>query len=147
MKRLATHILLAVAALMSLCGCTHNNGDIGYWFGLWHLDNIEIDGTPVADYDGNTYFLFQGKVFGIRCVDEADHSFSDSYALWQESDDHQAMTITFVDDRFQPTINALVPLERVTTFTVVTLDNREMVLKHTHSVTGITCTYHLTRWE
>ena len=132
---------------MSLNSCTHNNGDIGYWFGLWHLDSIEVDGAPLADYDGNAYFMFQGKVFCIRIVDDAAHSYVESYALWQESDDHQAMTITFADDRFPPTISPLLTFEQVTTFSVATLTHKEMVLKHVHTETGVTRVYHLTCWE
>lgn len=145
--KLKLHIILAIVALMSLGSCSHNDGDIGYWFGLWHLDSIEINGTPVPDYDGNTYFMFQGKVFCIRCVYETHHAYDESYAQWQESDDHQSATITFVDDRFAPTITPLVPLESITTFRVVTLNHKEMVIKHTHSETGDTRTYYLTRWE
>lgn len=133
--------------MMTLGGCSHNNGDIGYWFGLWHLDSIEIDGTPVADYDSNTYFMFQGKVFCIRCVNEADHGSVESYAQWQESDDHQTMTLTFADDRFPPTVTPFIPLETVTTFTVITLNDKEMVLEQIHSGTGAAYTYHFTRWE
>lgn len=144
--KLKLHIILAVAALVALSGCTHNDGDIGHWFGLWHLDSIEIDGTPDADYDGNTFFMFQGKVFCIRNVEDANHGYIESFALWQESDDHQSMTLSFVDDQFPPNIAPFVPLETVTTFTVITLNSKVMVLKHTNSE-GVTRTYHLTCWE
>ncbi|MBR5119135.1 MAG: lipocalin-like domain-containing protein [Muribaculaceae bacterium] len=147
MKRLVKHIILTVTLLLSLSSCTHNNGDIGYWFGLWHLDSIEVDGTLDTDYDGDTYLMFQGKVFCIRIVDDVDHSYIESYARWQESDDHQSMTVSFVDDRFSPTISSHVPLEPTTKFSVITLNDKEMVLRHTHSETGVTRTYHLTRWE
>ena len=141
------HLLLAATALVTLCGCTHNDGDIGLWFGLWHLDTIEVDGTPASDYDGNTYFMFQGKVFCVRNVKESTHTYDESYARWQQSDDRQAMTITFADDRFVPTVTAAVPLERVTTFTVISLTSSEMVLEYTHSQTGVTRTCHFTHWE
>ncbi len=147
MKRLASYIILAIAATISLSSCSHNDGDIGYWFGLWHLDSIEVNGTPVPDYEGNTYFMFQGKVFCIRCVDEDNHDYNESFAKWQENDDHQSATITFADEHFLPTITPLIPLETITTFNVVTLNDKVMVLKHTHSETGITRTYYLTRWE
>lgn len=143
---LKLHIILAVAVLITLSGCTHNDGDIGHWFGLWHLDSIEINGTPDANYDGNTYFMFQGKVFCIRTVDDANHGYIESFALWQESEDHQSMTLSFVDDQFPPHITPFVPLETVTTFTVITLNHKIMILKHTNSE-GITRTYHLTCWE
>ena len=147
MKRLASYIILAIAATISLSSCSHNDGDIGYWFGLWHLDSIEVNGTPVPDYEGNTYFMFQGKVFCIRCVDEDNHDYNESFAKWQENDDHQSATITFADEHFLPIITPLIPLETITTFNVVTLNDKVMVLKHTHSETGITRTYYLTRWE
>lgn len=146
MKRL-THIILAVTVLMTLSGCTHNDGDIGYWFGLWHLDSIEVDGAPAADYDGDIYFLFQSKVFCVRSVDEFNHEYVESYARWQESDDHQSITLSFVDNRFSPTIFPLIPLELETTLTVVTLNDKDMILTHTHSETGHTYTYYLTCWE
>lgn len=147
MKRVATHIILAVVALITLSGCTHNDGDIGHWFGLWHLDSIEVDGTPAADYDGDIYFMFQSKVFCVRCVDEFNHGYVESFARWQESDDHHSMTLSFVDNRFSPTVLPLIPLELVTTFSVVTLNEKDMILKHTHSETGLTYTYYFTRWE
>lgn len=147
MKRVATHIILAVTALMFLSGCTHNNGDIGYWFGLWHLDAIEVDGSPVADYDGDTYFIFQGKVFCIRCVDELNHDYIESFARWQESDDHQSMSLSFVDKHFAPVVSPLIPLELVTTFSVITLNDKDMILRHTHTETGHTYTYYLTHLE
>ena len=147
MKRLASYIILAIAATIGLSSCSHNDGDIGYWFGLWHLDSIEANGTPVPDYEGNTYFMFQGKVFCIRCVDEDNHDYNESFAQWQENDDHQSATITFADEHFLPTITPLIPLETITTFNVVTLNDKVMVLKHIHSETGTTHTYYLTRWE
>ena len=147
MKRLAIYLLIAVAAMVTLSSCSHNNGDIGYWFGLWHLDTVEIDGTPVADYDGNTYFLFQGKVFCVRCINEEDHSYSESFAKWQESDDHKTVTITFADEHFPPMINNHMCLETVTTFKVITLTDKEMTLEHIHSETGVAYTFHLSLWQ
>ena len=49
MKRLTSHIALAVVALLMLGSCSKNNGDIGYWFGLWHVDAIEVNGEPSND--------------------------------------------------------------------------------------------------
>ena len=53
-------MLLAIVAMSS---CTKNNGDIGYWFGLWHLDSIELNGEVDNNYNGCYYFKFQNKVF------------------------------------------------------------------------------------
>ena len=35
-----------------MSGCTHNNGDIGPWFGTWQVTGIDADGAPLAEYDG-----------------------------------------------------------------------------------------------
>ena len=150
MRRLATHIILPFLAILALSGCTHNNGDIGYWFGLWHLESIEVDGVPDAGSDGNYYFLFQSQVFCIRWVDELQHEYIDSYAQWQESDDGTTMTVNFIDNRFTPQVSSGHPanyLSTVTTFKVVTLNANEMVLTTTVPDTGATITYRLTLWQ
>lgn len=149
MRRLATQILFSALLFMALSGCTKNNGDIGLWFGLWHLDSIEIDGEPDATYDGHYYFLFQGKVFCIRWVDELQHEYFESYAQWQEGDDGTTMTISFLDNRYMPQINSSVPknyLSTVTTLTVDTITSKNLVMHYT-SDNATTYTYHLTHWQ
>ncbi len=150
MRRLATHIILAILAITALNGCTHNNGDIELWFGLWHLDSIDVDGMPDPQYDGRFYFMFQSKVFCIRWVDDQQHNYIESYAQWQESDDGRTLTINFVDNRYTPRVSLEVPdthLSTVTTFNVITLTSTTMVLAHTASDSGVTYTYHLTLWQ
>lgn len=150
MKRLATNITLAIFALIALSGCTKNNGDIGHWFGLWHVDKIEIDGIDDPAYDGNFYFLFQNHVFCIRWVDENNHESAESYARWQEDDNGQTMTVSFVDSNYSPTINGDVPpthFSDINNFNVITLNNEKMKLQLIDADTGITYTYHLTCWK
>ena len=147
MKSLAKHIILAIIALTALSSCTHNNGDIGYWFGLWHLDSIEIDGEPDTAYDGNVYFMFQGKVFNLRWVAHATHDYYDSFAQWQASDDGSSITISFLDDHFLPRLPEPAPdvyLSTVTHLKVLTLNTNSMELSTIHPTTGATVTYHLT---
>jgi hypothetical protein len=152
MKLKLTHIVLAFTALLAMSSCTHNNGDIGLWFGLWHLDSIEIDGEPDSDYDGNYYFLFQGKVFCVRYVNEESHNQfqSDSFALWSENAADATITINFVDNRYSPRVSDAFPdphLSTVTTMNVVTLTSKNMVLSYLNPDTGVIYTYHLTHWQ
>ena len=149
MRRLATHIIFALLAIVAMTSCSHNDGDIGLWFGLWHLDSIEIDGEPDSIYDGKYYFLFQNKVFIIRWVDEQRHEYIESYAQWQECDNGKTMTINFVDNRYSPYFGGGRPnnyLSTVTTFTVDTLTSTNMVLHHTRD-DGAIITYRLTNWK
>lgn len=140
---------MALLALVALSGCSHNNGDIGLWFGLWHLDTVEIDGEPDADYDGNFYFMFQNKVFCVRWVNELQHEYIESFAQWQESDDGKNMTISFIDNRYSPQVSDQVPdiyLNTITIMNVVSLNTTSMTLSHTND-SGKTITYHLTKWK
>ena len=147
MKKSIFHIVLLVTALTVLGSCSHNNGDIGYWFGLWHLDSIEIDGVQDKQYDGQYYFLFQGKVFCIRYVNEKNHEYTEGFARWEESNNGKTMTVSFVDYRFPPYIGDAFPnnyLSIVTRFNVITLNSTTMVLSYTNPDNGITYTYYLT---
>ena len=149
MKQRLTHIILLTIALLALCGCTKNNGDIGHWFGLWHVDSIEIDGEPAADYDGNYYFMFQGKVFCVRYVFEQEHLMREAYARWEESDDRQHVTVNFADDNYQPFFGNDIPgnyLSTVNVLTVDTLTASTMVLHHS-TPDGSLVTYRLTHWD
>ena len=149
MKQRLTHIILLTIALLALGGCTKNNGDIGHWFGLWHVDSIEIDGEPAADYDGNYYFMFQGKVFCVRYVFEQEHLMREAYARWEESDDRQHVTVNFADDNYQPFFGNDIPgnyLSTVNVLTVDTLTASTMVLHHS-TPGGNLVTYRLTHWD
>lgn len=85
MKKLPLVILLFVAA--AITSCTHNNGDIGPWFGTWRLDNITVDGEPDTSYEGNIFFMFQSQVFCARTI-YPYHLYSDSWARWSEEDNN-----------------------------------------------------------
>jgi hypothetical protein len=148
MKRLVTHIIYAILTLGALSGCTKNNGDIGLWFGLWHLDAIEIDGNPDPQYDGNYYFMFQSQVFCVRYIFEQDHEQREAFAKWQESDDGKTITINFADSRYNPHLGDDIPsnyLSTITTLTVDSLTATSMVLHYTSD--DATITYHLTLWR
>ena len=85
------HTLIALLALVGLSGCTHNDGDIGIWFGTWQVEQITCDGENLPDtyYNPSTvplYFQFQGDTRHNQLVD---------YGTWSEDGDK--MTISFPD--------------------------------------------------
>lgn len=150
MKRQALYILMLLVVILAMTSCTKNDGNIGYWFGLWHLDAIELNEEPDTAYDGNYYFKFQGKVFSISWINEATHDYIEKFAQWEASDDDKSLTINFIDNRYLPTFGDTFPnnyLATVTTLNVITLNNTTMVLQHVDNDTGLTVTYHLTRWD
>ena len=75
-------IFLPVCCILLLSGCTTTDGDIGDWFGSWHLETIMIDGEEDTDYnnDPKLMFSFQGKVFNAGYFEGSEIYGSWSYA-------------------------------------------------------------------
>ena len=80
------HILIALLALVGLSGCTHNEGDIGPWFGTWMVEDIT---------GGASDFEFQGKMCTVIYIDNKHNQLVD-YGTWSEDGDK--MTISFPDE-------------------------------------------------
>lgn len=139
-----------LAVTLALSGCTKNDGDIGLWFGLWHLDSIELNGEPSSDYDSSYYFKFQGNVFSISWINYATHDWDEHYAQWEATSGDKTLTIRFLDSRYAPTFNDYQPktyLEEITVLDVEALNNEAMVLSRVDEATGVTITYRLTKWD
>lgn len=62
MKKIFAPVLFIM--LISLCGCTQNNGYIGPVFGSWSLVGIYEDETPL-ETEGETVFSFQNEVVQV----------------------------------------------------------------------------------
>ena len=92
MKTATKTILLCLLALI-MGACTHNNGDIGNWFGTWHVASITIDGNEVAA-DGDFFFQFQNTIFRVVQV-KPHEQMVESFGTWEN--DGQTMTVTFPD--------------------------------------------------
>ncbi|MBQ5750970.1 MAG: lipocalin-like domain-containing protein, partial [Bacteroidaceae bacterium] len=72
MKKLI-YIVLAFIAV-TLTSCMQNNGNIGYLFGQWRLEEVKHDNiTTECD---TVFFSFQSNVFQIRKIiyDSYDYS-------------------------------------------------------------------------
>lgn len=137
MKTLNT---IALSLLLLLAACTHNDGDIGPWFGLWHLESIECDGVKVDDYQQDVFFAFQSSVFQMQRVDGM-HTTEQTFAQW--TTEGQMLTIAFVDTRFAP-LTGLPGFDVNTTFNYHFAGNASLTLTtqpNTH-----TFTYHLTKY-
>lgn len=86
--------LYCILSVIAFSSCTHNNGDIGPWFGIWHVENIEIDGQNMTDYKGDYFVLFQTNVVSIiQRVDYNDAG--QSFGQWQA--EAGTLTIDFPD--------------------------------------------------
>lgn len=90
-------LLWVAAAAAGVCSsCTRNNGDIGPWFGTWHLTRITANDQPLADYDGNIFWNFQNNIVMLShtLTDQpGDHTVQRRWGTWEETDG--ALCITF----------------------------------------------------
>lgn len=94
MKTTAIYII-SLFILLTLGSCTRNHGDIGIWFGTWHVENITIGEVPV-NVEGDYFFQFQNKVFRVSQVYGHEQTV-ESYGTWEESEDRSTLTVTFPD--------------------------------------------------
>ena len=86
MKRIRYCFLLMISVIM-LSGCTHPDGDIGEWFGSWHVEEIIINGELDETYAQNreenrlqVMVNFQGKIFNMAYIEGTEIYGSWSYA-------------------------------------------------------------------
>ena len=135
MKKTLLYILSLVALLLT-ASCTRNHGDIGPWFGTWHVEQITAAGAPqtvVGDY----FFQFQSKVFRVSQV-YGHEQLVESFGTWSE--EGKTMTVDFPD----PTVYYIdMPgLETHNSFTVATTSSSDVTFTKT-ATDGIVYTYRL----
>lgn len=122
MKR-TIHILLVAAMMLSLGACTRNHGDIGIWFGTWHVEDITIGGASVS-LDGDYFFQFQSHAFRVSQVAERQQ-LVESYGAWEEPQGGK-LAISFPD---ASVYYIQVPgLETYNDFTVSDMTRRRVML-------------------
>ena len=122
--------------VMALGSCTRNHGDIGPWFGTWHVENITAGGSPVT-VEGDYFFQFQSKVFRVSQVKE-HNQLVESFGIWDENGDK--MAIIFPDSGMF--YIEMPGLESHNEFTIATASSKEVTLSKTDA-TGTNYTYRL----
>ncbi len=131
-------ITIICTVMILLSACTRNHGDIGIWFGTWHVEQITASGTPV-NVEGDYFFQFQNKVFRVSRV-YGHEQLVESFGTWDESEDGNKMTVSFPD----PTtyyIN-MPGLEVNNAFTVTRTSSSDITFTKTDAE-GTAYTYHL----
>ena len=125
-----------MAVVLVLGSCTRNHGDIGPWFGTWHVESISAGGMPIT-FEGDYFFQFQSKVFRVSQVTGHENTV-ESFGTWDENSDK--MTIDFPD----PDVFYIVMpgLEAHNEFTVTTTSSRNVTFTKTDN-TGVIYTYYL----
>ena len=144
MKSITYILLVLIASVM--CGCTHNNGDIGPWFGTWKVVSI----SPDKAYQGNFFWSFQGNVIEMnRNTDNLEYS--QSFGTWQEKDGDLILDFNHHDNgsdtgegQYRPFPELHIPAG-VSTLHIQKLSGSEIILTYAAD-DGETYTYTLKKW-
>ena len=87
-----------ICVLATLWSCTHNEGDIGPYFGTWAL--VEATGEHTVPGDDRGVFLqFQGGTACVRVVFNELHSYDAAFGNWHDSGG--VLTLDFPDHTAQ----------------------------------------------
>lgn len=101
MKALRYIQLIVVALTLGIVtSCTRNNGDIGPWYGEWHLQSIDINGVDDDSYPGNVLWKFQSNI--VEMVTVTGHTHTEHYGTWSESADELILDYTHSDNANAP---------------------------------------------
>ena len=82
------YTLLSLVALLGLTACTHNEGDIGIWFGTWQIEEFSCAEMQLSDTYYNSpyvYLQFQGDMVTALYVSDL-HDEKVDYGTWHEGD-------------------------------------------------------------
>ncbi len=98
METIKPIILLLMAGISAVVvSCTHNDGDIGAYFGTWKLEEITIDGDEDASYGRNIFWQFQSTVFCMRSVYDS-HAQENRWATWYQDSGSLYLDFTHTED-------------------------------------------------
>jgi lipoprotein len=131
-------VMTALCAL--LCGCTRNNGDIGPWFGTWHLTSVEINGEDETGYMGNIFWAFQNNIIQLTLVpvdEEGNHEQIRRFGTWAEENGTLLVCFEYNDDtdpagwEYRPFEELHIPYKGVTSLAVIKKPGSETVLRYT----------------
>ena len=143
--------LMFVLIMTRLTGCTHNNGDIGPWYGAWTLTSVQIDGNTDPDYKPCTIiWKFQSTVINMTEIGPV-HEVKDYFGTWRQlSDTTLELNFTHSDndspsgtDLYVPAAATHLPAA-VTVLQIKKFTSKHIVLTYTDPE-GIVYTYFLDR--
>ncbi len=152
MKRIS-YIIITLLALVSFASCTHNNGDIGPYFGTWKVTEITINSVPESDYQGNLFWSFQTTVIGMTTVDpDLGVTTRESWGAWEQDGDILRLSFIHTDDsnpqqgsaKYSPLPESHLPAG-VSELDIISISSSDMRLRYT-ATDGTIYGYSLKKW-
>lgn len=144
MKQFVNRIILSLLLIASaaITSCTHNNGDIGHWFGTWRVNELLINDKPDPDYaPPYMIFKFQSSVVQIIWPDEFNHDAPGCIGTWHQDGDK--VTLRFDYEFYAPTTAS--HLDEITTLDILKLTRSAIELQYRNK-DGNTYYYKLKKW-
>lgn len=94
--RKTSRIVSILFSIIALCGCTHNNGDIGALFGTWKLTSVSIDGVTAGLISEDRYitWAFQNNIVYVELLSE-HQTHIDTYGTWEWVEEGKTMRLNF----------------------------------------------------
>lgn len=145
-------IWLVVTVVVLSAGCTHNNGDIGPFFGTWKLSSILVDGVPDPGYDDNIVWKFQSNVVAMVRINDR-HETNESIGTWVDLG-RQEIQMDFIysdddnpqgSDRYSPLVETHLPRGSFR-LTILAISSGDMKLSYADADNGTTYEYILKKW-
>lgn len=142
MKKLIYSLTTLVITIVMMSACTRNNGDIGPYYGMWHVEEIRCNNADCTQNYGGYYFAFQSAVFQIKYSNPMMQE-QQCTGTWSEEDG--VITIEFPDARLVEFTFTGVSTDQKNHFKVEKITGKEMVLSLL-SNDGFTYQYFLKKW-
>lgn len=128
-------------------GCTHNNGDIGPWFGTWKLEEITVNGVTDTSYGNDILWKFQSSIICIVRV-EPYHERSEAWGTWSQDGNALELNYTYTDDKnsahYVPLPETYIPAG-VTVMSIEELSGSKLKLIY-HAADGNIYGYKFKKW-
>ena len=127
--------------LLVLNACTQNKGNIGYWFGHWHLESITINSQKDTDYSGRVFWAFQSNVIEMIEThpgpDDVPLDMERAWGTWSEKDGNLVLDFTHGDDAQPPGSPLYIPLpathlpKGISVLKIDKINGSELILTYT----------------
>ena len=141
--------ILTIVSVILIAGCTHNNGDIGPWFGQWKVTGIEKNGAIYTEYKGDGIFRFQSEVVAVGKVYPNQGGVSLSTGNWSEVEvSTDANSTKYLSLEFKengPIGYRNLYLSKNSVLKIVKREGRDKILEYTDD-NGDKYTYYLKKW-
>lgn len=125
-----------------LCGCTHNNGDIGSLFGIWKVTEVKIDNGTDEEYEGTMFWSFQSSTIRMTYI-RPYHDRDEVYGTWRLDDN--TLFLDFPDEQYAPLPSSYLP--RTSELQVLKMSDKKITLMYTEQNEGYRqIIYELKKW-